>query len=398
MELLKQVRIIDLTRVLAGPYATMVLADLGADVIKIESTTTGDETRTWGPPFRQDGHSSYFAAVNRNKKSLAINLKTSEGRSILYKLVQEAQVVIHNYLPDTQNHLGITPTQLLAENPRLILVSLAGYGADSPLENTPGYDFTIQALSGLMAITGEPNGTPMKVGVALTDIITGLFAAVSVLAGLLGQQHKAIEGGQHLDVSLFGATMSALTNVAQAYLTTGQIPQRWGNAHAQIVPYQSFQTLDGYLVIAVGNDHQFQKFAIALERPDWLQNPAFSSNPERVKNRSTVVSAIQKELLASTTKSWQSVLEKAEIPHAPVQTLQEAETFVAQNLPRLLAHDQGGYRYFNHPIYAPGHSSRSEVATPAKLGEHTEELLHAMGYSMDQIKNWLRQGIVASPP
>lgn len=396
MQLLNGLKIIDLTRVLAGPYATMILGDLGADVVKIEPIDGGDETRHWGPPFRHDGMAAYFAAVNRNKKSLALNLKSDEGRVILYHLIKDADAVLHNYLPITQEKLGIGADALQAHNPRLVVVSLTGYGADTPLANTPGYDFTIQALSGLMAITGEETGPPMKVGVALTDIITGLFAVVSVLAGLQARPNTpANPRGPVLDVSLMGATLSALSNVAQSYLTTGQVPKRWGNAHAQIVPYQSFASRDGHLVVAVGNDHQFTKFAEALGHPEWLQEEGFRTNPERVQHRARVIDTIQKVLLRKTTRHWQEKLEQAAVPHAPVQTLAEAETFVMHNIPRLLLQDTAGDRYFNQPIYSPG-SPPQTTTPPPHLGEHSREILQAAGFSLQQIQHWIDVGAIAA--
>ncbi|MBI3462113.1 MAG: CoA transferase, partial [Planctomycetes bacterium] len=329
---LETVRVLDLSRVLAGPVCSMLLADLGADVIKVERPGRGDDTREWGPPFIEgmDGMSAYFASVNRNKRSITLDMTQPEGREPLVKLIEQSDVLLENFQSSSAAKLELTPEHLHAINPRLIVCSISGFGRNGPWSQQPGYDFVIQALSGLMSITGEPDGQPMKIGVALTDVLTGLYAAVSVIAALFQRQctlgtgnlqsvparrDNQQSGSCHIDLALLDCTLASLVNVAQAFLVTGQRPVRYGNAHPQIVPYECFATADGYLVLAVGNDEQWQRFCAVAGRGDLGRHPRFSTNPLRVANRTELVAELRPLLRTNTSADWTTKLTPAQVPH-----------------------------------------------------------------------------------
>jgi crotonobetainyl-CoA:carnitine CoA-transferase CaiB-like acyl-CoA transferase len=288
--LLDGVRILDASRVLAGPYCAQVLGDLGAEVVKVERPGSGDETRGWGPPFV--GHASaYYLSCNRNKRSVAIDLAQPAGVDILHSLAKQCDVLLENFLPGSATKLGLSPERLLEVNPRLIVCSLSGFGRTGPRRNQPGYDFAIQALSGLMAITGPEQGPPTKAGVAVTDVLTGLFAASAVLACLNARARS--QHGYAIDLALLDCAAAAQVNVLQAYLASERMPARQGNAHLQIVPYQLFASADGWLVLAVGNDGQWQRFCQAADRRDWAADERFRTNESRVRLRAQLVPLIE---------------------------------------------------------------------------------------------------------
>src|SRR5216684_7055818 len=274
-------RVLDASRVLAGPFCGQILGDLGAEVIKVERPGAGDETRTWGPPFAGD-LSAYYLSCNRNKRGITLDLAQPEGLNIFHELARRSDVVVENFKAASAEKLGLSPEKLLEINPRLIICSISGFGRTGPWSDLPGYDFAIQALSGLMSITGPADGPPFKVGVAVTDVLTGLYAAVAVLACLRDRERSG--HGYAIDMALLDCAVAAQVNVAQAYLTSGQVPPRQGNAHLQIVPYQLFATLDGWLVLAVGNDGQWQRFCQAAA-PALAGDPRFTTNPQRVGAR-----------------------------------------------------------------------------------------------------------------
>jgi crotonobetainyl-CoA:carnitine CoA-transferase CaiB-like acyl-CoA transferase len=315
-------KVLDLSRVLAGPVCTQLLADLGADVVKVERPGSGDDTRQWGPPFvPQGGPSGYFVSCNRGKRSLALDLSSPAGRAVLDGLIAAADLLVENFLPDSLAHLGLEPARLRSLNAKLVVCSISGYGRTGPHAAVPGYDLIMQASAGIMSITGEPDGAPMKVGVAITDVITGLYAAASALAGLYAVGKGA--AAPHFDLALADCTLASLVNVAQATLLTGQRPQRWGNAHPQIVPYEAFATADGHLVLAIGADRQWQRFCRAVERNDLAQDARFATNPDRVQNRTALIPVLQELLARRTTTEWQALLTSAEVPHSPVLALDE---------------------------------------------------------------------------
>src|SRR6266545_1365293 len=279
---LADVRVLDASRVLAGPLCGQILGDLGADVIKVERPGSGDDTRAWGPPFA-GSLSAYYLSCNRNKRGITLDLAKPEGLGLFHELARRSDILLENFRAASADKLGVSPAKLLAVNPRLIVCSISGFGRTGPLADLPGYDFAIQALSGLMSITGPVEGPPFKVGVAVTDVLTGLDAAVAVLACLHARQQSG--HGYVIDLALLDCAVAAQVNLAQAYLTSGVLPPRQGNAHLQIVPYQAFATADDWLVLAVGNDGQWQRFCQAAERPDLGSDARFATNTKRVQNR-----------------------------------------------------------------------------------------------------------------
>ncbi|MGD9644647.1 MAG: CaiB/BaiF CoA transferase family protein [Pirellulales bacterium] len=371
------VRVLDLSRVLAGPVCCQLLADLGADVVKVERPGTGDDTRQWGPPFvDDDGPSAYYLAANRGKRSLALDLDQPRGREVLAQLLQHADVMVENFLPAARAKFGLAPERLAAINPRLVSASISGFGRTGPFADQPGYDLVIQATSGLMSITGEPDGAPMKVGVALSDIIAGLYTAASVLAGLVGRD--AGQGGRAFDLALADCTLASLVNVAQAALVTGQRPRRYGNAHAQIVPYEVFATADGHLVLAVGNDRQWQRFCAAIGQQAWGTDPRYATNPERVRHRETLVPSLATIIAAQSTAAWLELLDQAEVPHAPVLPLDKVLAGPQAKARDMVAQvtDRAGrsYRLLKSPVHWEG-ETRTAPAAPPELGQHSEEVL-----------------------
>src|SRR5206468_1799044 len=312
---LHRIRVLDASRVLAGPFCGQVLGDLGAEVIKVERPGAGDETRTWGPPFAGD-LSAYYLSCNRNKRGITLDLAQPEGMSIFHDLVRRSDVLVENFRAASAEKLGLSPEKLLEINPRLVICSISGFGRTGPWSDLPGYDFAIQALSGLMSITGPAEGPPCKVGVAVTDVLTGLYAAVAILACLRAREQSG--HGYAIDLALLDCAVAAQVNVAQAYLTSGQVPPRQGNAHLQIVPYQLFATSDGWLVLAVGNDGQWQRFCQTAGRDDLAADPRFTTNTLRVQNRDQLVPIVEALMKSRTSRDWQEKLLAAEVPHAPV--------------------------------------------------------------------------------
>ena len=318
-------RVLDLSRVLAGPLCTMVLGDLGADVIKIERPVTGDETRSWGPPWAETAggrQSAYFLSVNRNKRSVVADLASSDGQDQVRRLAATADVLVENFAPGTMERWDLGYDALRVLNPGLVWCSISGYGSDGPEAGRPGYDFAVQARAGWMAITGEPEGEPIKTGVALVDVLAGQNAALAILAALRERERSGT--GQRIEVALLDSAVAGLINVAQAALVTGTEPRRWGNAHATIVPYQAFQAADRPLVVAVGNDAQWRRLCAALDAPELAEDPRFTSNPARVENRDALVALLAARLRSRPASEWLARLEGAGVPCAPVQTIREA--------------------------------------------------------------------------
>ncbi|WP_031459942.1 CaiB/BaiF CoA transferase family protein [Chloroflexus sp. MS-G] len=387
---LSDLLILDFSRVLAGPYATMVLADLGARVIKIEQPGLGDETRQWGPPFTEDGRSAYFIAVNRNKQSVTLNLKHPDGQAIARTLAQRADVLIENFLPGTMSRLGLGYDDLRLINPGLVYCSITGYGQYGPDAHRPGYDTVIQAEGGLMSITGEPDGQPMKTGVAVADITTGLYAATSILAAL---HYRSQTGeGQYIDLALFDVQLSWLANVASAYLISGQPPRRYGNAHATIVPYQPFAAADGYIMIAVGNDRQFARFCQVLNRPEWVTDKRFATNPARVINRERLIAAIAEIIAREPVAVWVEKLHAADVPCGPVNDIPTA-LHSRQAQARAMVQQIDGIRMVGPaPVFSA--TPATIRSAPPVLGADTEAVLAEFGYSAEQIRRFRAEGIV----
>ncbi len=385
---LKGIRVLDFSRVLAGPFCTMLLGDLGAEVIKIENPAGGDDTRQWGPPWTTDGLSAYFVSVNRNKRSLALNLKSAEGQDIARQLAAQSQIVVENFMPGQMSGFGLGYADLHALNPALVYASITGFGQHGPYHHQPGYDYAIQAMSGLMSITGPAEGEPYKTGVAISDVLTGLFAASSVLAAL---RHAEISGeGQHVDIALLDSQIAALVNVASNYLVSGQPPARYGNQHPNIVPYQTFHAADGDFVLAVGNDRQFAALSTLIERPDLPTDPRFATNPTRVAHRAALVALLQAVFLQRQVAEWVAMLLAHGIPAAPINDLP-----TMLNDPHVLARGLVGDGYINPPVQFSA-TPAQVCLPPPRLGQHSAEILReVLNMDADQVAGYTRRGIIA---
>lgn len=314
------VRVLDASRVLAGPYAAQILADLGAEVIKVEEPGCGDETRAWGPPYAGD-LSAYFMACNRGKKSIALDLKRAEGRDVFLRLAAASDIVLENFRGASAVTLQLTAKDLHAVNPRLVICSISGFGRTGSGKETPGYDFVVQGMSGMMAATGPVDGPPSKFGVAIADLATAFYAVIAVLAGLRGRETSG--HGYSVDLALLDCAVATTANVGQAFLVSGKAPARPGNAHIQIVPYQAFAAKDGWVIVAVGNDRQFARFAAAVGRGEWADDARFATNDARVAHRETLVPMIETLMQDRTAREWLEILAKVDVPAGPVWTLPE---------------------------------------------------------------------------
>jgi crotonobetainyl-CoA:carnitine CoA-transferase CaiB-like acyl-CoA transferase len=368
------VRVLDASRVLAGPFCGQLLGDLGAEVVKVERPGVGDETRGWGPPFAGE-LSAYFLSCNRNKKAITLDLAQPEGHALFLDLARRSDILLENFRAASADRLGLSPAQLLEANPRLIVCSISGFGRTGPMSDLPGYDFAIQGLSGLMSITGPVDGPPCKVGVAVTDLFTALYAASAILACLHARERTG--HGYTIDMALLDCAVAAQVNVVQAYLTSGALPQRQGNAHLQIVPYQAFATADDWLIIAIGNDGQWQRFCQAAERLDWAADPRFATNPKRVEHRAVLVPLIEVHMRTRAAAEWQQRLQEAEVPHAPVlnyEQLFQLPQAAARGL-TVTVHDATGRPV--DLVGAPFHIGGVEppVTMPRRLGQDTEQVL-----------------------
>jgi crotonobetainyl-CoA:carnitine CoA-transferase CaiB-like acyl-CoA transferase len=400
------VKVLELARVLAGPVCAQVLADLGADVVKVERPGVGDETRQWGPPFlpadaatgEKLGPSAYYLSCNRGKRSLALDFSTSDGRRVLDDLLRKADVLVENFLPASLEKLGLTPERLHELNPRLVVVSISGYGRTGPLADKPGYDLVVQATGGIMSITGPPDGPPMKIGVAITDVITGLYGAISALAGLQALSRQPTARAATFDLALVDCTLASLVNVAQGALLTGRRPERLGNAHPHIVPYEAFATRDGYMVLAVGNDAQFARFCGAAGE-SFAGDERFATNPNRVRNRAALIPLVERVMRSRTTSEWEKLLTEADVPHAPVQSLDEifAQPQTAARHMADEAQDSAGRRFplLGSAIKRDHGEPLASGRLPPALGEHSDEVLRDwLGYADGQIATLRRSGAV----
>jgi crotonobetainyl-CoA:carnitine CoA-transferase CaiB-like acyl-CoA transferase len=369
---LEGVKVLDLSRVLAGPYATMVLGDLGADVLKVEHPERGDDTRHWGPPFA-GGESAYFLSVNRNKRSIGVDLKDKEGLERVKTLAAEADVLIENWRRGALEKLGLGYKALREENPDLIYCSITGFGP-GPDENRPGYDFLVQARGGIMGITGQPGGEPTKVGVAISDIVCGLFASNAILAALY--RRSATGEGTRIEVPLFESTLGWLANRGQEYLVNGEDTGLIGNAHPSIVPYQTFHASDKPLVVAVGNNTQFANLCGAIGRPELAEDERYATNPDRVSNREALISELQQEFGKRSADEWAEEIRAAGIPSGPVNTLADVfadEHVLGSGMLQALDHPSAGpLEMVASPLIVDGEHLPIRHAPPT-LGQHTEE-------------------------
>ena len=392
---LSGVRVLDLTRVVAGPYCSMFLGDLGAEVVKVEQPGAGDDTRGWGPPFA-GGESAYYLCINRNKQSLTLDLKSKRAVELLRDLVKAADVIIENFRPGTMERLGLGEKDLRELNPRLIYASLTGFGADGPMSDWPGYDLIVQAWGGLMSITGTPEGEPVKVGVAIIDLVAGLMLGKAVAAALFAREKIGV--GQRIDTSLLEAEVASLINVGSNYLVGGKVPTRWGNAHPNIVPYQNFQTADGYLVIGVASEVIWKRFCEAVGQRDLINDPRFADNSKRVENRSELIAILSKTFLQRRNDAWFKLLTDAEVPCAPVQTIDQV--FQA---PQVLQRDMlievdhptaGKVRMAGIPVKFSV-TPASVRMPPPLLGEHNDAILRTwLGMSAASIDELKKEKVI----
>jgi formyl-CoA transferase len=389
------IRVLDLTRVLAGPYCTMFLGDLGAEVVKVEQPGVGDDTRGWGPPF-VGGESAYFLCVNRNKKSITVDLKSQDGVALLRRLAERADVLIENFRPGAMERLGLGEKDLRANNPRLIYASLSGFGADGPMSDAPGYDLIVQAWGGLMSITGMPDGDPTKVGVAIIDLVAGLMLGKAIVAALFAREQLGV--GQKIDTSLLEAEVACLINVGSNYLIEGKIPGRWGNAHSSIVPYQSFKTADGYVVIGIASEGIWRRFCRAIGRSELADDPRFAKNSDRVENREVLIAALAEIFLGRETGAWMKLLNEAEIPCAPVQTIDQVfkapQVLHREMLVKVEHPTAGTVPMAGIPVKFSATPASIRLPPPT-LGQHTEEVLTSwLGIERAEIEELKRKSVL----
>ena len=406
MGALSHIRVLDLSRVLAGPWCAQNLADLGADVIKVERPGAGDDTRHWGPPFAKDANgketkeSAYFICINRNKRSITIDIAKSEGQDIIRKLAAESDVVIENYKVGDLAKYGLDYESLKKVKPDLVYCSITGFGQTGPYANRPGYDFIIQGIGGFMSITGEAHdfegASPQKAGVAIADIFTGMYASSAILAAVI---HRDRTGeGQYIDMSLLDTQIAVMANMSSAYLTSGEVPKRWGNASPIIVPYQTFATSDGWIIVAAGNDGQFRQFVTVGGEAHLADNPLYLTNPLRVQHRKQLVPLLEIMTRKKSKGQWITLLEKAKVPCGPINDLKEVfenEQVISRNIQLNVPHPTvGNMKLVASPMRLSKTPTEVRMAPPT-LGQHTEEILHERLKLNDQSIHELRdKGII----
>ncbi|HTK84338.1 MAG TPA: CaiB/BaiF CoA-transferase family protein [Patescibacteria group bacterium] len=401
---LSDIRIVDLSRVLAGPFCTQILGDLGADIIKIEKPGAGDDTRKWGPPYLKDkdgkdtSESAYYLSANRNKRSAAIDIATPEGRELIHRLLEKSDILIENFKTGGLKKYSLDFSYVHKKHPHIIYASITGFGQTGPLSAEPGYDLMAQAMAGMMAVTGEPAGEPMKIGVALSDIMTGLYAAIGILSAL----HKRRETGrgQQIDVALVDCTLASLTNLAQYYLTSGKVAARFGNSHSTIVPYQAFEAADGWMVVAVGNDSQFARFAKLLGHEEWAKDPRFATNPARVIHRDVLLPLIAVAIKNRTRNEWLEGLEAIDVPGGPVNRIDEV--FAMEQIQARNMRIEMGHALASDPvplIGSPLKLSETGVSyrqAPPVCGQNTDQVLRQLlELDTNRINELRARGVVA---
>ena len=402
------IKVLDLSRVLAGPWCTQLLADLGADVVKVERPGSGDDTRQWGPPFLKDAdgqdtnQASYFTACNRNKRSVTIDMATPEGQQLIRQMAQQADIVVENFKVGGLQQYGLDHASLRALNPRLIYCSVTGFGQDGPYAERAGYDLMVQAMTGLMSITGradsEPGGGPLRVGVAVIDLFTGLYASNAILAALHVRQQTG--EGQHIDMALLDVGMAVLANQAAGFLATGRAPGRMGNQHPSLAPYQDFPTADGAMLLAIGNDGQFQRFCAAAGQPQWAADPRFATNTLRVQHRAALIPAMEQVTRTRSTSAWVQLLEDKAVPCGPINTIAQAfddpqvqARGLRVDLPRNAGDGVSHVATVASPLRLSATPPVLRHAPPA-LGQHTDEVLAEMGLDAAAIAALRARGVV----
>ncbi len=389
MALLAGIRVVDLSRVLAGPWCTQLLADLGADVNKVERPGVGDDTRHWGPPWHGDGEmrvAAYFLSANRGKRSAAIDFATEEGAALVRQLAQRCDVVVENFKAGGLAKFGLDAATLRRDNPTLIVASITGFGQDGPYAERAGYDFIIQGMGGMMSVTGlpdgEPGGGPMRAGVAIADLFTGMYACVAILAALHAREMSG--EGAHVDMALFDVQLAMLANQASNALISGDDPPRQGNTHPNIVPYQPFDAADQPIIIAVGNDRQFQRLAEICGHPKWAGDERFATNSARVANRAAIVELIAGTIVQKPAAEWLGLLDQAGIPAGPINLVGQALSDV-QAQHRAMVRTIGGVPLVGSPVRIDGTRADSDLPPPA-LGEHTDAVLGELGIAPNDIE------------
>jgi len=394
---LADIRVLDLSRVLAGPWCTQLLGDLGADVIKIERPGAGDDTRHWGPPWHGDGDSrvaAYFLSANRGKRSAAIDFATEEGAALVRRLAQQCDVVVENFKVGGLARFGLDAASLRAANPKLIVCSITGFGQDGPYASRAGYDFIIQGMGGMMSVTGipdgEPGGGPMRAGVAIADLFTGMYAAVAILAAL-HRRGKTGEGA-HIDMALFDTQLAMLANQASNALISGEEPPRQGNTHPNIVPYQPFDAADQPIIIAIGNDRQFARLAEICGHAEWASDERFATNGARVANRGEIVRLVAQCIAHKPAAEWLDRLDAAGIPAGPINRVSQALADV-QAQHRAMVRTLSGMPLVGSPVRIDGERADSELPPPG-LGEHTAEVLSGLGLGADEVNRLTTTGVV----
>lgn len=402
-EALKGIKVIDLSRILAGPWASQMLADMGAEVIKVERPKTGDDTRHWGPPFikaannQQPAQAAYYHCANRNKQSIAIDITQVQGQQVIKDMIAKADVLIENYKVGGLEKYGLSYQQVKLLNPQLIYCSITGFGQQGPYAHKAGYDAMIQGEGGLMSLTGAADGEPMKVGVAVVDVMTGLYSANAILAALLAKTHTG--KGQHIDIALLDVQVATLANQGMNYLATGQNPERFGNGHPNIVPYQTFATQDGSLILAVGNDLQFKKFCQAAQCHELASNTLFKTNQQRVENRAALIPILASIIAKHTTDYWVATLEAIAVPCGPVNTLAQVFNHPQvqhRNMVRQLPDENGELiNTIASPINLSETPLQYKHAAP-NIGQHSEQILtQFLQYNEEQVATLLENDTVA---
>ena len=395
MKALDGVRVLDLTRALAGPFCTLMLGDYGADVIKIELPGTGDDTRTWGPPFIGE-ESAYFLSINRNKRSLTLNFKEPQAVEIFLKLVEDTDVIVENFTPGVMERLGLGYETIKAANPKIVYCSISGFGQTGPYQKRPAYDQIMQGVSGLMSITGDPEGEPEKIGIAVTDIGAGMWAAFAVLAAL---HHRQKNGeGQYIDLAMLDAQVAWLTYQAAFFFATNTPPKRLGKAHPTLVPYQAFMAQDGkYFNVAVGSERLWERFCQGIKREDLKDNPDYATNGDRVRNRTKIVPLLQEFFLKRPSLEWVEDLQAANVPAGPINDLAEVfsdpQVLHRQMLLEMPHPTLGSIKQTGLPLkfsLTPGGLDRH----PPLLGEHNQEILQGLGYSAAQIEEMAEHSVI----
>ena len=391
---LEGIKVLDLSRALAGPYCTMMLADMGAEVIKLEMPGRGDDSRSWGPPF-VEGESAYFMSINRNKKSITLNMKSDKSTEIVHKLIKQSDVLVENFRPGAMERLGLGYEQVKAMNPRIIYCSISGFGQDGPYSMLPGFDQVLQGMGGLMSITGELGGPPIKVGVAIADISGGMFASNGILVALYKREKTG--KGQMVDVSLLDSQVAWLTYRAGAYFASGEVPQPMGSGHPVIVPYQAFKAKDVFINIAVGNDQLWERFCKAVSLENVMNDPKFATNAKRVENREEIVKIISDLIVTKDGEEWLKILTDAGIPCGPIYTVDKIfadPQVLHREMVKELDHPKAGkVKVTGIPIKLSDTPGEVETAPPV-LGQHTQEVLTELGYNDKDLEKLKQEKVI----